>query len=94
MLSGFGLGMSNEELIASRDAGVLLIGLGIINWTARDAVGAPLRGLHSGNILIRVAELVVNGWENAAGMLPAWSAGALVLPLARIIVFAPALRRA
>lgn len=57
VLSGSGLGAPTEALILSRDAGVLLIGLGIINWMARDALGPPLRGLLWGNIFIRVGEL-------------------------------------
>jgi hypothetical protein len=34
MLSAFGLSAPDEALILSRDAGVLLIGLGIIDWMA------------------------------------------------------------
>lgn len=45
LLPTFGLGTPNEAVILARDAGVLLIGLGIIDWMARDAVGASLRGL-------------------------------------------------
>jgi len=37
------LGFAATAEIQARDAGVLLIGVGIIDWLARDAVGAPLR---------------------------------------------------
>jgi hypothetical protein len=94
MLSGFGLGAPTEALILSRDAGVLLIGLGIINWMARNAEGPPLRGLLWGNIFIRVGEFVTNGWAIGAGMLPVWMAGGLVVPVALVVMFALALRRA
>jgi hypothetical protein len=94
MLSSFGFGTPNEGLILARDAGVLLVGLGIIDWTAREAVGAPLRGLLWGNIFIRAGEIANNGWAIAGGMLPPWTAGGLVLPVVLIIVFAFALRRA
>lgn len=94
MLSGFGLGTPTEGLIVSRDVGVTLIGLGLINWLARDAVGAPLRGLLWGNIFIQVAETVVNGWEIAAGQLPASAAPGLVIHIALVVVFGLGLRRA
>jgi hypothetical protein len=88
----------NEMLVPARDGGTLLIVLGIINWLARDAVGAPLRGLLWGNILRPAASMAVNGWEFAAGIVPATVLGVLVagfgLNIALIIVFALALRRA
>jgi hypothetical protein len=55
VLSTFGVAVPNEGLILARDAGVLLIGLGVIDWMAREAVGDPLRGLLWGNI-------VISGW--------------------------------
>jgi hypothetical protein len=94
MLSAFGLSAPDEALILSRDAGVLLIGLGIIDWMAREAVGAPLRGLLWGNIAIRVGEIVNNGWAIAAGMIPSSAAGGLIIPLGLIVIFVLALRRA
>jgi len=94
MLSTFGLGTPNEGLILSRDAGVLLIGVGIIDWMAREAVGAPLRGLLWGNIFIRVGEIVNNGWAITAGMLPPWAVGGLVVSVVLVIVFVLGLRRA
>jgi len=92
------LGFAANAEIQARDAGVLLIGVGIIDWLARDAVGAPLRGLLWGNLFIRVAGMAVNYWELAAGLMP--SAAAAIFPLltviniALIVVFALALRRA
>jgi hypothetical protein len=98
MLSALGLDMPPEALINARDTGVLLMGVGIIDWLARDAVGAPLRGLLWGNIFIRAAAIVVNLWELNAGLLPGISDGAIIgllgLSIALIIVFALALRRA
>lgn len=94
VLAGIELGTSTEGLIQSRDLGVALMGLGIINWLARDAVGPPLRGLLWGNIFVQVANIVVHVWEIAAGMFPAWAPALLVLPLTLVIVYALALRRA
>jgi hypothetical protein len=99
-LSAFGWpGAPNAALVPERDSGVLLIGVGVIDWLARNALGAPLRGLLWGNIFIRVAALAVNGWDLAAGMLPPNPRGVLggafgVLSLASIVMFALALRNA
>ncbi len=65
MLSGFGLGVPKEAQVLSRDVGVTLIGLGIINWLARNEMGPAARALLIGNAFIQIAELVVNGWEVA-----------------------------
>lgn len=97
ILSAFGLATTSEALVPARDSGVLLIGVGIIDWLARDAGGAPLRGLLWGNIFIRVAGMVVNLWEVAAGIIDASGAtvAALVgINVAIIIVFLLALRNA
>jgi hypothetical protein len=94
VLSTFGVAVPDEGLILARDAGVLLIGLGVIDWMARGAVGAPLRGLLWGNIVIRVGEIANNGWAIVNGTLPPWMAGGLVIPIVLVIVFALALRRA
>lgn len=60
----------NEALILARDGGVLMIGLALVDWMGRAAVGAPLRGLLWGNIVIRIGGGVVNSWEFAVGMIP------------------------
>jgi len=85
-------------MVLARDTATVMIGVGIINWLARDAVGAPLRGLLWGNLYIRVAVIVVNSWELAVGLMP--SAIASLVPvliainIALVIMFALALRRA
>jgi hypothetical protein len=94
MLAGFGLATPKEALVVSRDVGVTLIGLGIINWLARNATGAPLRAILWGNIFIQVAEAVVNGWEAAAGILPGQAAGGVVLHIVLAVIFGLGLRRA
>jgi hypothetical protein len=87
-----------SALVLARDTGTLLIGVGIIDWLARDAVGPPLRGLLWGNLFTRVAAMAVNSWEFATGLLPSevgvQFAFGVVLNLALITVFALALRRA
>ena len=99
MLSVLGISTPPDiALVQARDTGTVLIGVGIINWLARDAVGAPLRGLLWGNLFIRVAAMVVNYWELASGLLPSGAASLFPvltgINLALIAMFALALRRA
>ncbi len=94
MLSGFGFAAASETQVVTRDIGVTLIGLGILNWLARDATGPAVRAILVGNIFVQVAELVVNAWEIVAGLIPAQAAGGIVLHLVLGIVFLLALRRA
>src|SRR6266511_4546612 len=51
----------NEMLVPARDAGTLLIVLGIIDWVTRGVVGAPLRGLLWANI-VRPAAFAGRQW--------------------------------
>ena len=81
MLAGFGLGAPAAAMVLSRDVGVTLIGIGLLNWLLRGAEGAVLSGLLIGNLFIQVAELVVNGLEIAAGQLPPAAGGGLVIHL-------------
>jgi hypothetical protein len=99
MLSALGIATPPDiALVQARDTGTVIVGVGIINWLARDAVGAPLRGLLWGNIFIRVAAMVVNYWELAAGLIPSGAVGFFpfltAINVALIVMFALALRRA
>lgn len=96
LLGGFGIAIPTERLVYvySRDLGVTLIGLGIINWLARDATGGIGRGLLMGNAFVQVAEAVVNGWEVAAGILPSNALAGVVLHVVLLVIFAMPLRRA
>jgi hypothetical protein len=99
MLSALGIAAPPDiALVQARDTGTVIIGVGIINWLARNAVGAPLRGLLWGNIFIRVAAMVVNYLELAAGLIPSVAASLFpiltVINIALIAMFALALRRA
>ena len=96
LLSGFGIGIPTEPLVYvySRDLGVTLVGLGIINWLARNEMGAAVRALLVGNAFIQAAEIVANGWEIAAGVLPMAAVGGVVLHLILGVIFVLPLRRA
>jgi hypothetical protein len=92
MLAAFGLGVPEEAKVLSRDVGATLIGLGVINWMARNATGEPLRALLVGNVVVQALELVVNGYEIASGVLPAQAAGGLLIHLVLGAVFVLAMR--
>jgi len=94
MLGGFGMVAPPEALVISRDIGVTLIGVAIINWLGRGAVGDALRAILIGNIFIQVAEAVVNGWEVVAGIIPTPALGGVVLHVVLAIIFWLGLRRA
>jgi hypothetical protein len=93
MLAGFGLATPSEALVLSRDVGATLIGLGVINWMARDATGQPLRALLVGNVVVQALELVVNFGEIVSGQLPAQAAGGLLIHLVLGAIFVLAMRR-
>src|SRR5438105_10190928 len=87
MLSGFGMIAPPEALVISRDIGVTLIGVAIIDWLGRNAVGDALRAILIGNVFIQVAEAVVNGWEVAAAIIPAPALGGVVLHVVLAVIF-------
>ena len=92
MLANFGLGISDGAKVLSRDVGATLIGLGVINWMARNATGDALRALLVGNVVIQALELVVNAYEIAVGDLTTQAAGGLLIHLVLGGVFVLAMR--
>ena len=92
MLPGFGLTVSTEAKVLSRDVGATLIGLGVINWMARNATGDALRALLVGNVVIQALELVVNTYEIAVGDLTTQAAGGLLIHLVLGALFVLAMR--
>jgi hypothetical protein len=91
MLAGFGVGAPTPALILSRDVGVTLLGLAVLNWLGRNATGDALRAILAGNLFVQVAEFVVNGLEIATGDLPSAAAGGLIIHVVLGALFAWAL---
>jgi hypothetical protein len=91
-LAGFGLAVSPEARVLSRDVGATLIGLGVINWMARDATGSALRALLVGNVVVQALEFLINAYEIVVGDLPTQAAGGLLIHLALGAVFVLAMR--
>lgn len=85
-------------LVPARDAGTVVIVLGIVSWLARNGVGTALQAVLWGNLLRPAGSIVVNGWEYAAGIIPSSLLPVLLLAfaadLALVVIFASALRRA
>lgn len=91
-LAGFGLPVSTEARVLSRDVGATLIGLGVINWMARNATGDALRALLVGNVVVQALEFLINTFEIVVGDLPTQAAGGLLIHLALGAVFVLAMR--
>ena len=94
MLAGFGPATPVAAKVLSRDVGATLIGLGLINWMARNAAGEALRALLVGNVIVQALELLINGYEIVVGDLPTQAAGGLVIHLVLGAVFILAMRSA
>ena len=94
MLAGFGLATPVAARVLSRDVGATLIGLGVINWMARNAAGEALRALLVGNVIVQALELLINGYEVIVADLPSQAAGGLLIHLILGAVFVLAMRSA
>ena len=91
-LAGFGVAVSDDTKVLSRDVGATLIGLGVINWMARNATGEVLRALLVGNVVVQALELLINAYEIVVGDLPTQAAPGLVIHLVMGAVFVLAMR--
>jgi len=92
MLAGFGVVASVSTKVLARDVGATLIGLGVINWMARNATGEALRALLVGNVVVQALELLINAYEIVVGDLPAQAAPGLLIHLVLGAVFIFAMR--
>ena|SRR5207302_3699652 len=91
MLAGFGVATPVAAKVLARDVGATLIGLGVINWMARNASGEVLRALLVGNVVVQALEILINGYEVVVGD-PTQAAGGLVIHLVLGAVFVLAMR--
>ncbi len=91
-ISASGLAVPPEAAVIARDVGATLIGLGVINWMARDATGQALRALLVGNVVVQALEFVVNLGEIVASQVPGQAAGGLLIHLVLGAVFVLAMR--
>ena len=91
MLAGFGLGAPDVAQVLSRDVGVTLLGLAVLNWLGRNAEGDSLRAILAANLFVQIAELIVNAIEVGIGQLPPAGVGGLVVHLVLGVLFGWAL---
>src|SRR5205807_8924196 len=87
MLAGFGVATPVAAKVLARDVGATLIGLGVINWMARNASGEVLRALLVGNVVVQALEILINGYEVVVGDIPTQAAGGLVYNMVHGAVF-------
>jgi hypothetical protein len=92
VLALWGLDVQDQISAIARGAGAAVIGLGVIDWTLRDARGDTARALLRGNLAVHVLSFIVNGGESLAGHLPPQAASAAILHLALGVIFFAALR--
>lgn len=70
MLASFGLASSPAGLVLSRDLGVALVAVGVINWMARNAQPGPaLQAILWGNLLVQVFTVVLDSWHITSGQI-------------------------
>jgi hypothetical protein len=93
-LAAFGLAAPDESRVLARDAGATLIGLGVINWMARNATGETLRALLVGNVVVQALELLIDSYEIAVREVPPQAVGGLLVHLVLGAVFVLAMRSA
>jgi hypothetical protein len=93
VLHAFGLEAHGDGILVSRDVGMLLLGLAVLDWFGRNAEGAGLRAILVANLFVQLAEFVLNAGQIAAQQLPgaAWP-GAMV-PAVLSLLFGLALYR-
>jgi hypothetical protein len=92
MLAGFGLAAPAAAKVVARDVGATLIGLGVINWMARDASGQTLRAILVGNVVVQALELLINGYEIVVQDLPNQAAPGLLIHVVLGAIFVLAMR--
>ena len=88
-----GLALPDGGVAIARGAGATLIGLGVFDWSLRDATGETLRALLGGNLAVQALSLMVNSGEVLAGHLPVQAASASLLHLILGAIFVLALLR-
>jgi hypothetical protein len=74
VLRGLGVRTYGDGIILGRDMGIVVIGIAILNWSGRNAVGHGLRAILIANLFVQFAGLALRGGEIAGHQLPgsAW----------------------
>lgn len=94
MMASFGLTPDVAGRVLSRDFGVSLVAVGVLNLLARKAAPGPaLDAILWGNLLVQVFSVVVDGYHVASGQISASGIGGIVLHAVLGVMFLLALLR-
>ena len=94
MLASFGLASSTAGLVLSRDLGVVLIAVGVLNWMARNAQPGPaLTAILWGNLLVQIFDVVLDSWHITSGQISEAGWGGVGLHVVLGVIFALAILR-
>lgn len=83
VLTAYGLGTSPSEILLARYFGVELLGLGVIQWMAKDLSGASVRPVIAGGLALNAVGTIVSLMGTLGGVMNAvgWSGVLLYLLL-------------
>jgi hypothetical protein len=74
ILRGLGVPTYGDGIILGRDMGIVVIGMAVLNWSGRNAVGNGLRAILIANLFVHLGGLALHGGEISSHQLPgsAW----------------------
>ncbi|HUR67847.1 MAG TPA: hypothetical protein VM370_01265 [Candidatus Thermoplasmatota archaeon] len=94
MQTSFGLAPTPGGAVLSRDLGVVLLAVAMLDWMARDAEpGRALTAVLTGNLLVQALEIAVDSYHVATGQMAPAGIGAIVMHVLLGLGFALALWR-
>ena len=77
-----GIDVTDKVATIAQAQGAILLGLGVINWLARDLTDVrALRAVLGGNLVVQVASLIVAARAVALGIFPVQGVPAIVIHL-------------
>ena len=78
-LAPMGITVTPPIAVSGQAQGAILLGLGVINWMARQGAGGQVRAVLAGNLVVQIASLLVIGRALALRIVPAQNAPALAI---------------
>ena len=90
ILRGLGLEAHGDGILVARHMAIVVLGLAVLNWLARNAEGHTLRAILVANLFVQVGGFVLRTAEIVTRQLPgaAWPSVAAQGVLSTIFVFA------
>jgi hypothetical protein len=78
-LAPMGIQATPAVAVSAQAQGAILIGLGVINWRARNLHGSAAEPVLAGNFVVQLLSLIVIGRAILLGIVPPQNAGAVVI---------------